>query len=325
MSTTRVSQWARVLAAALLLVACGGEEAAGPGTDDATTVVADGGVPHVVVTMNVLADIVDVAFGELVEVDSVMPRGVDPHSFELSATAAERLTQADLIVVNGLNLEENVLPIVEAAAADGVPVLEIAPLVDPIAYGDIGLDDDTTMLDPHVWTDASRMAAVPGLVAEALIAAAGLEEDAAAILSERAAGAQADLLALDDEVEQLLADIPSQRRKLVTNHHVFGYFAERYDFTVIGAVIPGGTTLASPSAADLADLVAAIEDAGVPTLFADASSPTQLVDALAAEADLEVEVVSLWTESLSPIGEGAETYEEMMRDNASRIAAGLGG
>lgn len=321
--STRLGQRTLVLAVVLLLVACGREEAAAPGTDEATIVAADGHVPHVVVTMNVLADIVEVAFGELIEVDSVMPRGVDPHSFELSATAAERLTQADLIVINGLNLEENVLPIVESAASDGVPVLEIAPQVDPIAYTDIGLDDDTTMLDPHVWTDVSRMTIVPGLVAQALIAAAGLDEDAAAILAERAAAAQADLLALDAEIEGLLADVPTERRNLVTNHHVFGYFADRYGFTVIGAVIPGGTTLASPSAADLADLVTAIEDAGVPTLFADASSPTQLVDALANEADLEVEVVSLWTESLSPVGEGAATYEEMMRDNASRIAAGL--
>lgn len=323
--SARWGQRTLVLAAALLLLtACGGEEG-GPGTDAAGVVTPDGDVPHVVVTMNVLADIVDVAFGAHIEVDSVMPRGVDPHSFELSAAAAERLTQADLIVVNGLNLEENVLPIVEAAAADGTPVFEVAPQVDPIAYVDIGLDDDATMLDPHVWTDVSRMTHVPAMIADALVEAAGLDDDAAAVLEEAAAAARADLEALDAEVEELLADIPPQRRMLVTNHHVFGYFAERYDFTVIGAAIPGGTTLASPSAADLADLVAAIEEAGVPTLFADASSPTLLVDALATEADLEVEVISLWTESLSPEGEGAATFAEMMRDNTTRIAEGLGG
>ncbi len=311
-------------AALLLLTACGGEEA-GPGAEEATNATADGDVPHVVVTMNVLADIIDVALGELIEVDSVMPRGVDPHSFELSAAAAERLTEADLIVVNGLNLEENVLPVVEAASDDGVPVFEVAPEVDPIAYGDIGLDEDPTMLDPHVWTDVSRMVGVPAMVADALIEAADLDGATAAALAEAAEAARADLEALDAEVEELLADIRADQRNLVTNHHVFGYFAERYDFTVIGTAIPGATTLASPSAADLEEVVRAIEEAAVPTLFADASSPTLLVDALATEADIDVDVVSLWTESLSPEGEGAETFEEMMRDNATRIAEGLGG
>lgn len=329
---------AGMLAAALvLLAACGGgdEPAAGgdPSTDDATTETTDasaasgqdvgGDVPVVVVTMNVLADIVDTAIGDLVEVVDVMPRGVDPHAFELSASAAEQLNDADLIVVNGLNMEENVLPIVEAAAADGVEVLEIAPLVDPIPYGDIGLDDDVTMLDPHVFTDVRRMVVVPELVAQRLTEVVEFDAETLTLLDERVAAAREQLEQLDRDVEEILEVVPPERRNLVTNHHVFGYFAERYDFTLIGAVIPGGATLASPSAADLADLVEAIERAGVPTLFADASSPAQLVDALANEASIDVEVVSLWTESLSPEGEGAETYEQMMRDNARRIADGL--
>lgn len=322
-----------LVAAVVLLAGCGGEgdpaaDADGAETGAVEAVAADpagDGEPlaTVVVTMNVLADLIDVALGELVVVDSVMPRGVDPHSFELSARSVERLTEADLIVANGLNLEENVLPVVAAAAADGVPVLEIAPLVDPIAYGDVGLDGDTTQLDPHVWTDVSRMVAVPGLVVAALNEAVALAADDLAALDALVAVAEADLLALDAEVASIVAEVPVERRNLLTNHHVFGYFAERYGFAVIGAVIPGGTTLASPSAADLAELVAAIDEAGVPTLFADASSPTLLVDALATEAGIDVEVVSLWTESLSPIGEGAATYVELMRDNATRIAAGL--
>ncbi len=324
----------------LLLTACsGGDELAAGGdpssgdtaadetdTSDATDAAGEDAGSEaalVVVTMNLLADIVDTAIGDVVEVVDVMPRGVDPHSFELSASAAEQLNDADLIVVNGLNMEENVLPIVEAAAADGIEVLEIAPLVDPIPYGDIGLDDDLTMLDPHVFTDVRRMVVVPELVVQRLTEVVEFDATTLVELDERVAAAREQLEQLDRDVEQILEVVPPDRRNLVTNHHVFGYFAERYDFTVIGAVIPGGATLASPSAADLADLVEAIERAGVPTLFADASSPTQLVDALAGEASIDVEVVSLWTESLSPEGEGAETYEQMMRDNARRIAEGL--
>lgn len=119
--------------------------------------------------------------------------------------------------------------------------------------------------------------------------------------------------------------IPDQQRALVTNHHVFGYLAERFGFRVIGAVIPGGTTLAAPSAADLRDLSSAIEKAGVKTIFAESSQPDRLVQVLASEADIKVQVVELFTESLTAPGAGAGTYLEMVRANTSRIAAGLAG
>lgn len=119
------------------------------------------------------------------------------------------------------------------------------------------------------------------------------------------------------------AALPERRRALVTNHHVFGYLAERFDFEVVGAVIPGGTTLAAPSASDLADLVDAVERAGVPTIFAESSSPDRLVQALASEADVRVEVVELFTESLTGPEGGAPDYLAMMRANTQRIATGL--
>lgn len=322
MLTPRRAVLGVVAAVLVALSACSAEAdgpAAAPAPDPAPT-----SLPTVVVTLNLLADIVETAFDGLAEVVDVMPPGVDPHSFELSAAGAEALFDADLIVVNGLGLEENVLPVVAGAEADGVPVLEIAPLLDPLPYGDAAMDgDDPTMLDPHVFTDVARMAEVPRLVVEALIDATGPTASAVEELRVAAEAATEDLLALDAEVEQLLSVVPEERRVLVTNHHVFGYLADRYGFRVLGAVIPGATTLASPSAADLADLAAVIEQARVPVLFADASSPTQLVDALADTVELEVSVVSLWTESLSPPGEGAETYPEMMRANARSIADAL--
>lgn len=109
----------------------------------------------------------------------------------------------------------------------------------------------------------------------------------------------------------------------MTNHHVFGYLADRFGFRIVGAVIPGGTTLAAPSAADLRDLATAIEEAGVRTIFAESSQPDRLMQALASEVGIEVEVVELYTESLTPPGEGADTYLTMMRANTERIAQGL--
>ncbi|WP_279403179.1 metal ABC transporter substrate-binding protein [Arthrobacter sp. JCM 19049] len=118
------------------------------------------------------------------------------------------------------------------------------------------------------------------------------------------------------------AQIPAERRALVTNHHVFGYLAQRFGFRVIGAVIPGGTTLASPSAADLKELADAIRTANVPAIFADSSQPDRLVQALASESGVQVEVIELFTESLTEPGQGAADYLEMMQANTERITRG---
>ncbi len=125
-------------------------------------------------------------------------------------------------------------------------------------------------------------------------------------------------------MQELLAGVPPERRLLVTNHEAMGYFAERYGFEILGVVIPGGSTLAEPGAAEVAELAAIIREAEVPAIFAETSYSTALADALASEAGTEVEVVELYTESLGEPGSGAETYTGMVTTNAERIAAALG-
>jgi zinc/manganese transport system substrate-binding protein len=141
-------------------------------------------------------------------------------------------------------------------------------------------------------------------------------------VEERVVDYLAELESLHLEVEGLLAGIPAEDRVLVTNHEVFGYFADRYDFDVLGVIIPGGSTLAEPSAEDLADLAREIDERGVPAIFAETSSPTRLADALAAEGT-DVEVVELYSESLGEPGSPGDTYTGMVRTNAERIAAAL--
>ncbi|HEV7950353.1 MAG TPA: metal ABC transporter substrate-binding protein, partial [Glaciihabitans sp.] len=145
----------------------------------------------------------------------------------------------------------------------------------------------------------------------------------AAVISANTDDYTAELEALDAEMEASFASIPAQSRNLVTNHHVFGYLANRYEFELIGAVIPGGSTLAAPSASDLRDLVEAITEAGVPTIFAESSQPDRLIQVLADEAGIDVGVVELFTESLSQTSPGADTYLTMMRTNMQRITTGL--
>ncbi|KQQ52208.1 zinc ABC transporter substrate-binding protein AztC [Plantibacter sp. Leaf314] len=270
--------------------------------------------PLVVATTNILGDVVGELLGEQAEVMTLMPPDADPHSFEISAKEAARITGAQLIVSNGLGLEEGLTQHLETAADEGVPLVEAGSLVDV-------LETASGAADPHFWTDPVQMVAVVEGVTEAVIdEVPGVD---AAEVRSNAEAYTAELEALDAEMAEAFAAIPVEQRKLVTNHHVFGYLAARYDFAVVGAVIPSGTTLAAPSASDLDELATAIETAGVHTIFADSSQPDRLVQVLADEADVDVAVVPLFTESLTAGSGEAPTYLTMMRANTERIATGL--
>ncbi|MDQ3470242.1 MAG: zinc ABC transporter substrate-binding protein, partial [Actinomycetota bacterium] len=174
--------------------------------------------------------------------------------------------------------------------------------------------------DPHIFTDPARMAAALGALGERLGQLEGIDTDA---LRATLDGYVDELDAVDAEIEAALAPVADHDRRLVTNHEVFGYFADRYDFDVVGAVVPSLTTNAQASAADITTLADVVRDTGVPAIFADNTQSTQLAEALADEVGGNVEVVELFSESLGEPGSGGETYLEMMRTNAVRIAAAL--
>jgi zinc/manganese transport system substrate-binding protein len=171
-----------------------------------------------------------------------------------------------------------------------------------------------------VFTDPARMATVAEALADVLAEQVpALDTDA---FRDRAAAYVDELRTLDAEVEGILAAVPAERRKLVTNHEVFAYFADRYDFEVVGAVIPSTTTQAAASAAQVDDLARLVAAEGVPAVFADTSSADDLAATLAAEVG-DVAVVELFSESLGDEGSGADTYAGMVRTNATRITEAL--
>ena len=310
-----------LLAAALVggVAACGDDDADGSSS------------AAVVVTTSILGDVVGQLVGEDVEVEVVMPPGVDPHDFAPSARQAVALREAELLVVNGLGFEVALEDTIEAAEADGVRVVEVAELAPGHLVAGGGHADDEPGghgedehghegEDPHVFTDPARMAVAVGALAERLAdAVPALDTER---FRERAAAYVDQLEALDAEVEALLAPISAERRVLVTNHEVLGYFADRYGFEVLGSVIPSLSTLAEPSAGALRELADAIEEAGVPAIFTERSSPARLAEALAAEGT-DVEVVPLDLESLGAAGSGADTYVGLVRTLARRVAGAL--
>jgi zinc/manganese transport system substrate-binding protein len=297
---------AAVLAA--LLSGCGGS----PDTTDP-------GV-KVVATTSIWGDIARQIVGEDGEVEVLLPIGADAHDYQASSRQVASLGTADLVIANGLGLEERLHDVLESIADDGGNVLEVGDQLDPIPFATSGEDgaDERVGLDPHVWFDLVRVADGARLIAGEL----ELIDDTID-WSARAEELAADLVAADREIETILADIPTESRKLVTNHEALGYFAARYDFEVIGAVIPGGSTLIDPSSAELAELVGLITQEEIHAIFAETSLPSQLAEAVAAEVGEDIAVVELFTESLGEPGSEAETLIEMQLANARLIAEAL--
>ncbi|MGD9483895.1 zinc ABC transporter substrate-binding protein AztC [Streptomyces sp. TRM70308] len=284
---------------------------------------AAGDRPQVVVTTNILGDVTREIAGDEAEVTVLMRPGADPHSFALSAVEAATLEGADLVVFNGLGLEENVLRHVGNARRAGVPVFEVAAAVDPLTYrtDDGGPADGGGRPDPHFWTDPDRMRKAVDLIADQIAEhVEGVDREAVHGNAERYGGELADLASW---MARTFDRVPEDRRALVTNHHVFGYLADRFGFRVVGAVVPGGSTLASPSSSDLRSLTVAMREAGVRTIFADSSQPQRLADVLRDELGGDVRVVALHSESLTEKGGGADTYLALMRANTEAMTAGL--
>ncbi len=329
--------------AGILLAGCGNDDAGG-GDDGAER-------PTVVATTNILGDVLRNVAGDQIDVVTIMPVGADPHSFQASAQEANQMREADALIVNGGGFEEGLLDVIEAATDDGTPTFAAISAVETVEFGESSHDHEDDHADedhadedhadedhadedhadeddhdhadgdPHFFTDPARMADAADAMAAFLIEHVdGID---AAALQASADAYVAALEALDAEVEEVLAAIPDDRRVLVTNHEVFGYFADRYGFEVVGTVIPSGSTADGASAGALAELAELVAAEGVPAIFADTSSKNELAETLADEVGGDVAVVELFSESLGDASSGGATYVDMVRTNADRIADAL--
>jgi zinc/manganese transport system substrate-binding protein len=332
-----------------------------PVTTPAERVDAVEDLPLIVATTTIWADVTrNVVCGTLADVVNIVPAGVDSHQYEPSLQDRGVMGSADLLVVNGLQLEESLMGIVEAAEADGVPVFALADAItDLIEFDDDhghATDDDThddghghsddhghadkhddthaddthdddghghghEGDDPHVWFDPVRVASALPALGAAVVAATGLDADR---IDECMAAYQAALLDAHAEMVDIFDAIPTGSRTLVTTHESLGYLADRHDFEIIGTVLAGTSSMAETNPADLEDLAQDIIAAGVPALFAEAESSAADIEALAARIG-GVAVVELRTESLGEPGSGADTYVSFLVSTATTITDALTG
>ena len=281
----------------------------------------------VVATTSIVGDIVAAVGGDRLSLYVMLAHGSDPHAFRATPRDARQVADADVVFVSGAGLEADFL-------GDLIASAEPRRVVDLSAHLDLrrmaeGHDDedgrdeeagghDHGEFDAHVWMDPTLVAAWTTEIAEAL---AEIDPRHGADYAGRAAALAGELDELDSWVREQVAAIPRDRRILITDHGMFGYFADRYGFTVRDTIIPGFSTASEPSARHLASLHEAIAEHAVPAIFVGSTVNSQVAQVVAD--DLGIEVVAVYTGSLSEPGGPAATYQEFIRTNVERIVAAL--
>jgi zinc/manganese transport system substrate-binding protein len=282
---------------------------------------------RVIATFSIVGDLVGNVGGGAVDSRTLVGPNGDTHTYEPAPSDAAALADADLIVENGLRLETWLDDLyvssrsraVRVALADGLELLPMGEAEEPAGGDAHGHGHAHGDQDPHVWQDVDRVARMVENLRDAL----SLVDPAnAATYRVNADRYLAELRALDGWVFQQVGRVPPERRKLVTTHETFNYFARRYGFEVIGAALPLTTDTADPSARETAELVDRIRAAGVPVIFADNVSNPRLMEQIAAAAGVRL-APPLYTDALDEPGTPGETYLQMMRHNVTIIVDAL--
>lgn len=306
---------------AAILAACGGGPAASAGPSP------EPGALRVVATTTVLADLVAQVGGPKVAVTSIVPKGGEVHTFDPTPATVQKIAEADLVIANGLGLDEWLVGLAEDAGGDA-PIVELGEDLpagtylesdgeahageEPGAHG-----GDEHAVNPHLWLDVANARAYAARIGEALAAA---DPENAAAYAAGAAAYDARLAELDGWVRERMATVPEANRVVVSFHEAFPYFAAAYGLEIIGTITdaPGQ----DPSAGEIADLVAAIRAGGARAVFAEAQFGDDLVRTIADETGATV-VASLYNDSVGDAP--ADTYEGLMRWNVDRIVEALAG
>ena len=276
----------------------------------------------VVTSIAPLRSIIENVGGERIRVVSLVPEGVNSHTYEPPPSAAAELARAELIVLNGLNLELPALEMAEANRDDEALLILLGDAaVTPEEYVyDFSFPLSEGNPNPHLWTAPHLAAVYAELVRDALI-----EIDPAGAAVYRANGERFTerLGRLDAAIAEATATIPSAQRKLLTYHDSFPYFAPRYGLEVIGAVQP--SDFSEPSAAEVADLIRQVREAGVPAIFGSEVFPSEVLQTIAEEAGA-VQVSTLSDDDLPGVdGDVENTLIAMLVENVRTLTVALGG
>ena len=297
----------KILLLLLFLSAC-----SSPASDSPNSVSSPKGAPVVVASTTFLADIAQNVAGDRLQVESLLPFGADPHSYQPIPQDVARVSDSNLLIINGAGYEHFLDNILKNAGGERMVVEASAGLKVREEAG------DEHAIDPHLWLDPNN---VVGYVENIRAGLVSLDPEGADVYKSNAQAYTIQLQDLDTWIRKQVDSIPAERRLLVTNHDSMGYFAERYGFTVIGTVVPGFSSDAAPSAQQMSALIDQIKASGAPAVFLDAAESTTLADQIASDAGVTV-VTDLYFGSLTD-GPPAGTYIDMMKHNVTRIVGAL--
>lgn len=269
----------------------------------------------VVATTSILADVVSRVGGDRVDVTSLVPPGANEHEYQPSPRDIAAVTDAALVFEVGLGLEEFMETIILNAGTQIEPVT-VSEGITTLEFS--GGGDEHFSADPHVWMDPANVIIWARNIAAALSA---YDPDHQDTYSANSAAYITELEALDAWITQQTAIIPQENRQIVTDHMLFGYFAEKYGFTVVGAIIPSYSSAAEASAQDLAALEDAITQYGVKVILVGNTVNPSLASRIAD--DTGIRLVQFYTGSLSEADGPASTYLNYMRYNVNTIVDAL--
>lgn len=268
--------------------------------------------PVVLTSTTFLADITRNLAGDRVEVGSLLPVGVDPHSYQPTPEDVARIEQSKLLIINGAEYEHFLESLLENAGGERETIEASAGLsVREEAESEHGVD-------PHLWLDPNNVVTYVENIREALT---HFDPDGAATYQTNADAYINQLKDLHTWINEQVSQVPSEKRLLVTNHEALGYFSDRYGFTIIGAVVPSVSSVASPSAGEIAELIDLIKSSGAPAIFLDEVENPALAQQIADETGVAV-VTDLHLESLTD-GPPAGTYIDMIKHNVTQIVEAL--
>lgn len=315
-------RWLAVVTAVLLtLGAAGCSGLNGPGNGGGRF--TDPDKLRVVATYSILGDLVRNVTGDLAQVVVLVGPDGDTHTYEPTPQDAMTLADAQVIFENGVGYETWLDKLYRSSRTSARRVVVTEGLefregqcfhthkdTEPHDHDD----------DPHVWHDVKNAMHMVGVIRDRLCEIDPARDE---VYRANAATYLTRLEQLHAWVEEQVETVPAERRKLVTNHDTFGYFADRYGFKVVGAVLPSvSTELADPSGAQVAKLIETVKRAGVPVVFAENVQSTRLAERLAQEAGIKL-APPLYSDALGPPGSPADTYEKMVRYNVGVIVAAL--
>ena len=276
-----------------------------------------GNIKTIVVTYSALGSVIQDLVGENANVIVLIPNGQDPHEWEPSAKDIETVNKSDLVVQNGLGLEGGLTKTLDQARSNGVKFFTASDYIEVrkvgkgegIPNGDA--DQNVGALDPHLWLDPLNMKVIVAALSLEMKSELGIDT------GTRAVDLENRLDDLNKEISSEVSALPQENRKLVTGHESMGYFAQRYGFQLIGAIVPSLTTQADVSASDIAALKRLVETNHVKAVFSELGTPPAVASTISQETG--VRVVQITTHALPPDG----SYFTFMRNLTKTVIEAL--